>query len=125
MLAPSGEAPCPRPAHPWTMQWVWYDLVRAGFRRIAFGSALGGRDLFRAVFGRGIFRAIRWARYISRDIWAWPSFFLRSISRDVGLLRVIFGLGLFRVVVFGRHWLALYFGAVWCARCLGVTAVWN
>ena len=103
MLAPSGGAPCPRPAHPRRVHGVWRDLVRAVSRRNTFGPVLGGRDLFRAIFLLGIFRAIF----------------------GLVIFRAIFGLVLFRVMAFGRHFVARYFGAVRFTRHLGATAAWN
>ena len=101
MLAPSGEASCPRPAHPRRVQGR--DLVRAVSRRNTFRPVLGGRDLFRAMFWLGIFRAIF----------------------GLVIFRAIFGRGLFRVVLSGRHCVARYFGMARFTRHLGATAAWN
>ena len=79
------------------------DLVCAVFRRNTFRPLLGVRDLFRAIFGLGIFRAIF----------------------GLVVFRAIFGRCLFRVIVFGRHCVARYFGAVRFTRHLGATAAWN
>ena len=85
------------------MHGVWRDLVRAVSRRNTFRPVLGGRDLLRAIFWLGIFRAMF----------------------GLVMFRAIFGHGLFRVVLFGRHCVARYFGAVRFTRHLGATAAWN